>query len=116
MSIEWTDTDPATGEKRFVRVEKFARRWRFLVRFRRRTDWDRSVVPTREMWETLLDALERRYRRREGVTDEDLAAVRKALAAAKPDPGFDGDQANRGGVDQTNHRGTEAQSRQEEHN
>jgi hypothetical protein len=80
MSIEWTDTDPATGEKRFVRVEKFARVWRFQVRFRRRTDWDRTVVPTRDMWETLLDALERRYRRREGVTDEDLEGVRKVIA------------------------------------
>lgn len=79
MSIEWTDTDPETGEKRFVRVEKFARAWRFQVRFRRRTDWDRTVVPTRDMWETLLDALERRYRRREGVSDEDLAAVRKII-------------------------------------
>jgi hypothetical protein len=79
MSIEWTDADPETGEKRFVRVEKFARAWRFQVRFRRRTEWDRTVVPTRDMWETLLDALERRYRRREGVTDEDLAAVRKII-------------------------------------
>ena len=33
------------------------------------------------MWETLLDALERRYRRREGVSDEDLARVRKSSGA-----------------------------------
>ncbi|HYH65463.1 MAG TPA: hypothetical protein VD866_12275 [Urbifossiella sp.] len=85
MSIEWNDTDPATGEKRYVRVEKFAREWRFQVRFRRRTEWDRTVVPTRDMWETLLDALERRYRRREGVSDEDLAAVRKVIAGLPGD-------------------------------
>ncbi len=85
MSIEWTDADPDTGEKRYVRVEKFARAWRFQVRFRRRTEWDRTVVPTRDMWETLLDALERRYRRREGVSDEDLAAVRKILGGMKKD-------------------------------
>ena len=30
------------------------------------------------MWETLLDALDRRYRRREGVSDEDLARVRES--------------------------------------
>lgn len=84
MDIEWTDTDPATGEKRFVCAEKFARRWRFKVRFRRRTDWERTEAVTREMWETLLDAMERRYRRREGVSDEDLAAVR-AVIAALPD-------------------------------
>lgn len=80
MSIEWTDTDPTTGEKRFVCVEKFARRWHFKVRLRRRTNWDRNVAVTRDMWETLLDALERRYRRREGVTDEDIDGVRKVLA------------------------------------
>jgi len=38
------------------------------------------------MWETLLDAMERRYRRREGVSDEDLAAVRQVLSGLKPDP------------------------------
>lgn len=92
MSIEWTDADPATGEKRYVRVEKFARSWRFQVRFRRRTEWDRTVVPTRDMWETLLDALERRYRRREGVSDEDLAAVRKVIAGLPKD---DEDPASR---------------------
>jgi len=86
MSIEWTDTDPGTGEKRFVTVEKFARKWRFKVRFRRRTDWQPLEAPTRDMWEVLLDALERRYRRREGVSDEDLDHVRKQLAAFPPAP------------------------------
>ncbi len=80
MDIEWTDTDPETGERRYVCAEKFARQWRFKVRYKRRTEWDRSVVPTRDMWETLLEAMERRYRRREGVSDEDLAAVRKVIA------------------------------------
>ena len=86
MDIEWTDTDPETGEKRHVCAEKFARQWRFKVRFKRRTEWDRSVVPTREMWETLLEAMERRYRRREGVSDEDLAAVRKVIAGFPEEP------------------------------
>jgi len=84
MSIEWTDLDPETGDKRFVCAEKFARQWRFKVRFRRRTDWQPSEAPSRDMWETLLDALERRYRRREGVSDDDLASVRKILAALPP--------------------------------
>lgn len=86
MSIEWTDTDPETGERRFVTVEKFARKWRFKVRFRRRTDWQPFDTPTRDMWEELLDALERRYQRREGVSDEDLAHVRAQLAALPPAP------------------------------
>lgn len=80
MQIEWTDTDPDTGAKRFVCAEKFARTWRFKARFRRRTEWDRGVRVTRDMWETLLDALERRYVRREGVSDDDLARVRKVIA------------------------------------
>ncbi len=84
MSIEWTDNDPETGERRYVCAEKFARAWSFKVRFKRRTNWDRSVTVTREMWETLLDALERRYCRREGVSEEDLAGVRKILASAIP--------------------------------
>lgn len=100
MDIEWTDTDPATGDKRFVCAEKFARKWRFLVRFRRRTDWQPAPATTREMWETLLDALERRYRRREGVTDEDLAAVRKVLKGLKSGPVFDGGGGNAEDADQ----------------
>jgi hypothetical protein len=86
VTIEWTDTDPVTGAKRFVQAEKFARKWRFRVRFRRRTDWEDAPQVTRDMWETLLDALERRYPRREGVTDEDLNQVRATLAVWKPPP------------------------------
>ena len=32
------------------------------------------------MWEYVLDALERRYRRREGVTEADLVEVQRILA------------------------------------
>jgi len=84
MEIEWIDEDPVTGGKRYVQAEKFARKWRFRVRFRRRTNWEPAPQVTREMWETLLDALERRYPRREGVTDEDLKQVRAILAALPP--------------------------------
>jgi len=91
MEIEWTDNDPTTGERRYVCAEKFARQWRFKVRWKRRSEWTRGVAATREMWETLLDALERRYRRREGVSDEDLMLVRKVIAGLKPAPGFDGE-------------------------
>jgi hypothetical protein len=79
MSIEWTDTDPETGERRFVTAEKFARKWSFKIRFRRRTDWQRVEAPTRDMWEDLLDALERRYQRREGITEDDLAFVKAKI-------------------------------------
>jgi len=84
MSIDWTDTDPASGERRFVSVEKFARKWRFKIRFRRRTEWQAVEVPTREMWEDLLEALERRYHRREGITDDDLKFVKQKIAESPP--------------------------------
>jgi hypothetical protein len=89
VTIEWTDTDPVTGAKRFVQADKFARRWRFRVRFRRRTDWANPPRVTRDMWETLLDALERRYPRREGVTDDDLKQVRAILTDWKAPPAVD---------------------------
>ena len=92
MSVEvrWTDTDPDTGQRRFVAAEKFARTWSFKARFKRREDWSSRVRITREIWETLLEALERRYRRREGVKEEDLKDVRKILAEWTDGPGFDG--------------------------
>ncbi len=90
VEIQWTDTDPATGERRFVSVERFAGKWHFKVRFRRRTDWDRSPQVTRDMLESLLDAVERRYPRREGVTDKDLAHVKKLLAEHRDPPSVEG--------------------------
>ncbi len=92
VEIQWTDTDPATGERRFVSVERFAGKWQFKARFKRRTNWDKTVPVTRDMWETLLDALERRYRRREGVTDIDLDQVRKTIAGLPPAPDTDDDE------------------------
>ena len=86
MLIEWTDKDPGSGAKRSVRAEKFARKWTFQVRSRRYTSWETPPHVTREMWETLLDALERRLPRREGVTEEDVKQVRAALNAWKPPP------------------------------
>jgi hypothetical protein len=80
VEVQWTDTDPDTGERRFVAAEKFARKWSFKVRHKRREDWSRRIRLTREVWETLLESLERRYRRREGVKEEDLVDVRKILA------------------------------------
>lgn len=89
VEVQWTDTDPDTGAKRFVAVERFAGAWTFRVKFHRRGDWETPARITREMWEELLDSLERRYRRREGVSEADLAAVRKKLANWH-EPKFDG--------------------------
>ena len=91
VEVQWTDVDPETGERRFVRAEKFARAWTFSLRSRRRGIWTRTDAVTREMWETLLEALERRYRRREGISEADLAAVRERLAAYRDPPTLEPD-------------------------
>jgi hypothetical protein len=79
MEIKWTDTDPEEGGRRFLRADRFAGVWRFSYRKRRRDmEWQR-LEPTREMWEHVLNSLHRRYRRREGVSDEDLEQVERIL-------------------------------------
>ena len=40
--------------------------------------WE-ELEPTREMWEYVLDSLQRRYRRREGVSDEEIEQVEQIL-------------------------------------
>ncbi len=83
VEIQWNDADPASGEKRFVSVERFAGKWSFKVRFRRRENWQKVEHPTKAMWEELLDALERRLPRREGVTEADLVYVRSRMGIFK---------------------------------
>lgn len=80
VDVQWSDSDPDTGEKRFVCAERFAGKWKLYVRFRRRERWLDPPRHTREMWEALLEALERRSQRNEGVTDADLDFVRKKIA------------------------------------
>ena len=80
MEIKWTDTNPLTGERRFVRAERFARGWRFTYRSERRGVWEPGPPPKRAMWEHVLDALERRYRRRAGVSAADVVEVQRILA------------------------------------
>ncbi len=83
IEIKWTDTDPATGVRRFLAAEKFARVWRFRWKLQRRGDWTRGLEPTLAMWEHVLDSLKRRYRRREGVTDEDVEEVERLVKALR---------------------------------
>jgi hypothetical protein len=80
IEIKWTDTDPATGRRRYLKAEKFAGSWRFASRPQRRdVRWER-LEPTRAMYEHVLEQLHRRYRRREGVSDEDIEHVERILA------------------------------------
>lgn len=79
MEIKWTDTDPEGGGRRFLRAEKFAKQWRFSYRLRRRYVTWQPLKPTRAMWEHVLESLRGRYRRREGVSDEDIEQVERLL-------------------------------------
>ena len=79
MQIKWTDLDPETGERRFLSADRFAGKWRFRWKLTRRGPWNGDLEPTRIMWETVLDGLRRRYRRREGVSDEDIEQVERIL-------------------------------------
>lgn len=81
MQIKWTDTDPETGLRRFLCAERFAGVWRFKSKLQRRGDWTKGLQPTRAIWEHVLDSLKRRYRRREGVSDEDVEQVERILRA-----------------------------------
>lgn len=86
IQIKWTDTCPRTGERRFICAERFAREWTFKFKYQRRGEWSKWYHPTRAMWEHVLDSLKRRYRRREGVSDEDVAQVEKVLRNWKEQP------------------------------
>jgi len=80
MEIKWHDIDPETGERRYLKAVRFAGTWSFRWKLRRRGEWTRGLEPTRAMWEHVLDSLQRRYRRREGVTEHDIAQVERILA------------------------------------
>jgi len=85
VEIQWTEDLP-DGTSRIVRVERFARGWNFAVRSGRRTPWEVPATITVAMWEDLLEALERRIQRSEGVTEADIAGVRKELGKARSRP------------------------------
>ncbi len=80
MEIKWTDDDPVTCDRRWVRAERFGKVWRFTYRTSRRGAWEPGPPPTRAMWEHVLDVLERRYRLRHGVSDAEVAEVKRILA------------------------------------
>ena len=86
MEIKWDDTDPATGKRRFVKAERFAGRWTFFCRTERRVVWEKWAEPSRDMWEDLLEALERRLSRREAIELGDVETVKRILADWKDAP------------------------------
>jgi hypothetical protein len=83
IEIKWTDEDPESGQRRFLCAIKFAGQWSFKWKLQRRGDWTRGLQPTRAMWEHVLDSLQRRYQRREGVEDFDVRQVELILRDLK---------------------------------
>lgn len=83
MEIKWHDTDPKTSARRYLRANRFAGVWSFRWKLQRRGEWNKNLQPTRAMWEHVLDSLQRRYRRREGVSEEDIKQVEKTLLAIR---------------------------------
>lgn len=79
IEIKWSYPDPETGERRYLCADRFAKVWRFRYRPQRRGEWAKVNAPTLAMWEHVLDSLKRRYQRREGVSDEDVAQVEAIL-------------------------------------
>src|SRR5262249_31679125 len=80
MEIQWTETDPETGDKRWYHASRFAGEWSFKSKAHRRDNWTKTFKPTRAMWEHVLESLRLRLPRREGVLDEDVEQVEKILA------------------------------------
>lgn len=85
MRIQWTTTDPETGEKIWLCAERFARAWRFKRKAHRRHDWTLGIEPTRAMWEHVLDALKRKYTRRDEAELIDIADVEAIVARLPPE-------------------------------
>src|SRR5262249_7655084 len=79
IEIQWADEGPEAGQRRFLRAEKFAGQWSFMWKLERRGEWHKGLKPTRAIWEHVLDSLQRRYRRREGVDEDDLKQVERIL-------------------------------------
>jgi len=86
MHLQWTDYDPETNERRFIRAERFAGKWTFAQRATRRGIWEKITEPEKQLWIDLLESLERRLARREGIELADVATVKKMLENWKDPP------------------------------
>jgi hypothetical protein len=89
MEIKWDDTDPNTGGRRYVKAERFAGRWTFFCRRQRRGIWEKWANPSREMWEALLESLERRLSRQEATELGDVAMIKELLAHWRDAPSLE---------------------------
>jgi hypothetical protein len=80
--INWK-TKRDDGSVYFVRVTWFSGRFKLQFCEGKHGKWEYDRVPTREDWETFLNAIERRYQRREATLKE-LETARRMVAEALP--------------------------------
>jgi hypothetical protein len=80
--INWK-TRRDDGSRYDVRVTWFSGRFKFQFREKGATGWEYDRPPSREDLETFLDAIQRRYQRREATLKE-LEEAQRLMAAAPP--------------------------------
>jgi hypothetical protein len=80
--INWT-AKRDDGSRYDVRVTWFSGSFKLQFKERGADRWDYDRRPTREDWETFLDAIERRYTRRQATLKE-LEEAQRLVAAALP--------------------------------
>jgi len=80
--INWT-TKRDDGSRYDVRVTWFSGQFKFQFKERGESRWDYDRKPTREDLETFLDAIERRYTRRQ-ATFKELEEAQRMMLEAPP--------------------------------
>lgn len=76
--INWT-TKRDDGSKYDVRVTWFSGTFKLQFKERGAERWEYDRAPSREDWETFLDAIERRYQRRQ-ATHKELEEAKRMVA------------------------------------
>ncbi|MEZ6139340.1 MAG: hypothetical protein R3B84_02105 [Zavarzinella sp.] len=85
MDIKWDDHDPVSGDRRWIKADHFAGKWLFYLRVTRRSQWMLIDNPELDLWDTLLEALSRRYPRQE-VDMPAIQLVKKQISLLKSRP------------------------------
>ncbi len=80
--INWT-TKRDDGSRYEVRVTWFSGTFKLQFKERGAAKWEYDRKPSREDWETFLDAIERRYTRKQATLKE-MEEAKRMVEAAKP--------------------------------
>jgi hypothetical protein len=80
--INWVG-EHEDGSRYDVRVTFFSGKFKFQFKERGETKWDYERLPSADDWATFIDAIERRYTRRQ-ATHKELEEARRMMAEALP--------------------------------